>query len=98
MECPEKSRQPDRLVRWGSGEIRRLAWNPRHNAPEPRIPTAGHTGTDGARNTNWNPISHGWQPLLLVPDQFGRESAAREPHTELRSQPKHRVVPARADG
>jgi hypothetical protein len=34
------------------------------------------------------------QPLLLVPNQFSCDSAAREAHGELRSKPKDGIVPA----
>src|SRR5215471_177390 len=46
VECPKEACQPDRLVWRRRSYIGQLSFDPGHNAPEPRISTAGRTYTE----------------------------------------------------
>ena len=98
MESPKETCKPDSLIWPGRRQIGRLSCDPGHNAPEPRISTAGRTDMYRGRDRNRNLPGYVWQPLLLMPNQFSCESAAREAHGELCSKPKDGIVPSCVNG
>ena len=94
MQCPKKLCKLGRLVWPGRSYIGRLSFDPAHNAPEPRISTAGHAYAEWGRDRNRNSIGNGRQPCLLVTNNLRCDRTAWESHRNLRPKPKDGIVPS----